>query len=180
MKKSVYGVGINDLKLSKNPLYKKWAAMLERCYSEKRQKQCPSYIGCTVCDEWLVFSCFKAWAENQDWQGKELDKDILSKGNKVYSPEKCVFVDYLANRFIEDCPAARGDCLLGVDFHKQSNKFRARCSNPFTGKREHLGFYDCQNNAHIAWKKRKHELACQLAEMQSNSDVANALRIRYI
>lgn len=103
----VYGVGVNDadymLKPTVNgrreccPFYQKWKSMLERCYSDKNFKKYPSYIGCTVCYEWLIFSKFKSWMENQDWKGKQLDKDIRVKGNKIYSPETCSFVSHAVN-----------------------------------------------------------------------------------
>ena len=189
MKKLVYGVGVNDANYSVNPrvngkrvacpFYSKWAGMLERCYSDKYQLRQPTYIGCTVCEEWLTFSNFKAWMEQQDWQGKELDKDILKPGNKVYRPDVCVFVDSIVNTFTITCGASRGQYPLGVCIRKLEKKFNAQCRNPFTKKREHLGSFTCQDEAHQAWKKRKHELSCQLADLQDNSVIAAALRVMY-
>ena len=66
-----------------------------------------------------------------------------------------------------------------VCFHKRVKKFSATIGNPFTKKQEHLGYFTCPNEAHQAWKKRKHELACQLADIQTDQRVAEALRIRY-
>ena len=118
--------------------------------------------------------------EKQDWQGKQLDKDILCVGNKIYSPETCAFVDITTNHFTTDRKSGRGNWPLGVDLHSASTKFRAQCSNRILGYSEHLGYFDCPNKAHLAWKRRKHELACQLADLQSDSRVAAALRIRYL
>lgn len=91
-KKLVCGVGVNDASYAVNPLingkqvmcwiYKKWKSMIHRCYDSKIQARQPAYIGCSVCEEWLTFSNFKLWMEAQDWQGKELDKDILTAGSK--------------------------------------------------------------------------------------------------
>lgn len=101
-RKPVYGHGVNDAdyvtcstvngKRVMCPIYRSWTNMLERCYGEKYQERRPTYIGCTVCNEWLTFSVFKSWMVTQDWTGKELDKDIRIKGNKTYSPETCCFV----------------------------------------------------------------------------------------
>ena len=72
--------------------YKTWIGMLERCYSEKCHKKFPSYIDCTVCKEWLNYQNFAAWFDGHYINGFELDKDIISDGNKVYCPEFCKFV----------------------------------------------------------------------------------------
>ena len=154
--------------------------MLERCFCRKFKERKPTYIGCYVCDDWLVFSNFRSWMEQQDWQGKHLDKDILVVGNKVYSPDTCVFIDAKVNTFPEDHGSARGDYPLGVCLVKTNGNFRAKCRNPFTKKTEHLGYFNCPEKAHLAWKKRKHELACMLADDQPDLRVANALRTRYL
>lgn len=74
------------------PYYQTWKDMIKRCYSTKCQEKFPTYKGCSVSADWHTFSNFKAWMEKQNWEGKQLDKDILIEGNKVYSPETCVFV----------------------------------------------------------------------------------------
>lgn len=188
-KKLVFGVGVNDADYAVNPrlygkrvtcpFYRSWVDMLMRCYSEKFQAKRHTYIGCTVCEEWLTFSNFKSWMQQQDWNGKELDKDLLVKGNKVYSPGTCVFVDKATNLFIGDNRASRGEWPIGVYLNNQAMKIGARCSNPFSGKREHLGYFKCPSQAHLAWKKRKHELALRLADLQTNEKLADALRTRY-
>ena len=189
-KKLVYGVGINDVdyavqpvvdgKQVKCPCYVTWKEMLRRCYDHKWQERNPAYKGCSVHPEWLSFVNFRKWVLTQDWEGKQLDKDLLLKGNKVYSPSTCVFVDNMTNTFTNDQVRSRGDYPLGVSFHKSLGKFAAMCRNPFTKKREHLGVFHCPNQAHLAWKARKHELACQLANLQTDPRVAEALRTRYI
>lgn len=187
--KLVRGVGANDAdypvystvsgKRVICTFYATWNGMLQRCYDANYQAVQPTYIGCTVCDEWLKFSNFKAWMETQSWQGKALDKDLLVRGNKIYSPDTCVFVDSATNNFTAGRAAARGEWPIGVHFFKRAGKFMAMCSNPFTRKREHLGYFNCPEQAHQAWSKRKHELALQVADIQTDERVANALRLRY-
>lgn len=153
--------------------------MLTRCYSTKFQERYPTYIGCTVAENWLTFSSFKAWMETQDWEGLQLDKDLLFEGNKVYSPETCVFISPMVNTFTNDRAAKRGEWLIGVVLHKPAGKFRAHCRNPLTGKKEYLGYFDCELEAHGAWRKRKLELAHELAAIQTDPRVAKALIDRY-
>lgn len=88
--KLVYGVGINDCPKGEtkgNKIYKTWAGMLKRCYSDAYHIERPTYKDCKVCGEWLTYSNFAEWAKTQDYEGKQLDKDIITPGNKIYCPE---------------------------------------------------------------------------------------------
>lgn len=161
------------------PFYKTWVGMLVRCYSAKAKARSPTYADCTVCREWLSFSVFRSWMLDQEWEGKQLDKDLLGAGIKHYSAATCVFVSGRINTFITDCSASRGKFPIGVCLHKSKGKFMAACKNPFTGKTEYLGLFVCPSAAHEAWRQRKHELACQYADQQTDQRVANALRVRY-
>lgn len=162
------------------PFYRVWRNMLIRCYSDSFLKKQPTYKGCIVCDEWLTFSNFKNWMEKQDWEGKQLDKDLLFEGNKIYSPETCIFVESKINKFTTDHRAARGEYPIGVCWYAHINKFSARCGNPFTGKQEHLGVFDNPLDAHHLWKKRKHEIACRLAEICDDVRLSEVLRTKYL
>ena len=189
MTRLIHGFGINDADYTVRTVingkaafckaYSIWSDMIKRCYSIKYHEGKPSYIECSVCDEWKYFSAFADWLKNQDYEGKCLDKDILHPSNKLYSPEKCVFVSKELNNFTTDRLLHRGKYMLGVSYHKATSKFSAMCSNPFTNKKEWLGLFDSEAKAHLAWKKRKHELACKLADLQADRRVAEALRLRY-
>ena len=159
--------------------YQTWVDMLKRCYSEKFQERNKTYIGCTVSEDWLTFSVFKGWMEKQNFEGLHLDKDLLFEGNKVYSPETCVFVTQTVNNFANDHGAMRGEWKIGVTWNKAKGKFQSQCSNPFTKKRGHLGYFDCEQEAHQAWLSRKLELAYELAAIQTDERVAEALTERY-
>lgn len=186
----VAGVGINDAeykvanrvngRLVLCPIYAVWSGMIRRCYDTKSHKRRPNYSMCSVSEEWLTFSKFKSWMEKQDCEGKHLDKDILIVGNKVYSADACVFVDAMTNGFILERGNDRGEWPIGVHWCSDEKTFKAQCNNPFTKKRECVGRFSCPNIAHKAWRKRKHELACQLADLQTDARVAEALRNRYI
>lgn len=188
--KIIFGLGVNDADYAVKPVvngrrvwcifYRAWYDMLTRCYSNKLHDIRPTYIDCSVINEWLYFSNFKNWMEKQDFKGKHLDKDLLFVGNKAYSPETCVFVDAITNTFTNENASVRGEWPTGVSFNKRDRKFQSHCQNTFTKKRENLGYFSCPNQAHLAWKKRKHEHALQLADLQTDTRVANALRTKYL
>ena len=161
------------------PFYRTWENMLKRCYSDKFQERNPTYKGCSVSEEWERFSNFRGWMVLQDWEGKDLDKDLLFEGNKVYSVDTCVFVSRMVNSFTIDCGAVRGEWMIGVYWNKRANKFKSQCSNPFTKEREYLGYFTCELEAHEAWLERKLELAHLLAAEQTDERVAKALIERY-
>ena len=199
MVRLVYGVGINDAdyvvnimeylgyvdgkrkqrKVWRCPYYTVWSSMIERCYSSKFGERNPTYKDCIVCDEWLLFSNFKSWMETQDWEGKELDKDILIPENRVYSPYAGVFISPRVNTFVNEKASKRGEWPIGVCWHAETQKFMARCRNPFSKNSEYLGVYLCPDEAHQAWLKRKLELAKLLAAEQDDPRVAKALVERY-
>ena len=89
----------------------------------------------------------------QDCEGKHLDKDILFEGNKVYSPDTCVFVDGVVNTFLNDCAATRGEWPLGVCWNERAKKFQSQCCNPFTKNREYIGLFCCPNKPTLLGKQ---------------------------
>ena len=199
MNKLVYGVGVNDLgyrtlvgeELPKDggrrvrntvflcKYYAVWRDMLTRCYSKNFLESNPSYIGTSVCSEWLSATEFRKWMEKQDWQGKSLDKDIIVPRSKLYSPNTCAFVLEATNLFVIARDASRGDYPIGVSLHKRTGKYQAQCGNHFTGKYESLGYFLTPEEAHEAWRKRKHDLAQRVADTESDPRVVEALRKRY-
>ena len=194
MKKLIYGVAINDadytvtkskdingksVKTWRCDYYYTWLNVLKRCLSESFKRKNEAYKDCSICDEWLVFSKFKSWMEKQDWEGNHLDKDLLSSGSKVYSPETCLFVSGQVNSFVKINSYKNSDLPIGVSFHKQRGKYRA--SVVTNKKQEHLGLFDNPEDAHEAWRARKLELAIELAnsELVTDDRVRKALIARY-
>ena len=187
-RKLVYGVGLNDSatptstvengKRIQHKTYQIWKEMLGRCYSNRLQSKYPSYIGCSVCHDWLKFSNFRIWMESQKWQGNQIDKDLIFTGNKVYSPETCVFISGALNAFLVVGPQSNG-LPTGVSWDKQANKYVSHCRNPFSRKDENLGHFECKDMAHAAWRARKHQHAKTYATMQDDRRVADALMAKY-
>ena len=92
--------------LEKQKLCALWNNMYTRCYSNKYHEKSPQYTDCSICDEWLDDKqVFYDWvAENYYTFGYEqidLDKDILVKGNKIYSPDVCIFAPHSINTYFE-------------------------------------------------------------------------------
>jgi hypothetical protein len=134
LRPSVFGVGYlgyKDIYCSKEAS-SRWARVLERCYSEKFKLAHPSYEGCSVADDWLNLSVFAEWFTNNPYnrQGWEIDKDILVKGNKVYSPETCVFVPACINTLLLGNQVSRGEYPIGVCAYPMKSgiiRYRAQC-----------------------------------------------------
>ena len=121
---NVYGVGYLggnlELKTSYNGkkclIYHTWLRMLERCYSKKLHERFPSYIGCEVSDYFKNFSNFYEWCQNQtgfNCDDYELDKDLLIKGNKLYSEDTCVFIPKFLNSLLLTNKRIRGWAFIG-------------------------------------------------------------------
>lgn len=183
MNKLVQGVGINDVgcvtkptvdgKQQMCPFYRAWSNMLKRCYSERLQAKYPTYIGCMVCEEWHSFMTFRSWMIQQDWQGKDLDKDLLIAGNKIYSPETCIFVSSQINSLLNDHGAARGEFPIGVDWYVRDQKFRAQCR--INGKQKYLGYFTDPYAAHRAWQQFKIKVIHEATAYQADAQLVAAL-----
>lgn len=158
-KKPVFGVGINDVDLCPPNIYWRWNKMLQRCYSPKRQSKNPTYIGCSVCDEWLYLSNYKKWFEDNYVEGFEIDKDILVKGNKVYSPDTCCFVPQEINGVFGNKP--KGAYARGIGSFRCGKYIAAIHIN---GKRLHLGSFSTKEEAIAAYNNAKEKHVKELAE----------------
>jgi hypothetical protein len=127
-----YGMGKYQHSIDSNPskAYISWKHMITRCYDYKKLLENPTYKDCTVCDEWHNFQNFAEWYDDNYYEisGETmcLDKDILHKGNKIYSPETCIFVPNNINILFTKRQNNRGDYPIGVTYHK--NVYEARCS----------------------------------------------------
>lgn len=149
------------------PFYMRWYGIITRCYSKPFLVKNPAYKGCSVCEEWKIFSNFKAWMEKQDWVGKQIDKDLLVEGNKVYSPETCIFISETLNKTLVTRKLHRS--LLGLGVIKDKNCYAAQCQ----GKR--LGSYRTTLLAHKAWQKCKISSLEKLIELESDIRVIKGI-----
>ena len=175
--KSVYsigylGEGVHKTKINNkaSKTYVVWQHMLQRCYDKEFQKTNTTYKGCSVCEEWHNFQNFAEWFNKNYYTiGDEviaLDKDILIKDNKLYSPETCVFVPQRINSLFVKCNKIRGYLPIGVIYREKSKKYEARCSaNKFL---KHIGYYNTSKEAFNAYKQFKENYIKQVADEYKN------------
>ena len=191
-KRLVHGMGINDAdyciareikvlvdgvyknkQVDRCPYYFRWKSMLQRVYS-KGGKGVIGYENTSVTKEWLLFSNFKGWMVLQDWEGMQLDKDILCTGLKIYGPDTCVFVPNVINTFINDQEDKRGEYLLGaslrLNYKGTKLRFKADCHDPFGENSGHISNCSTEEEAHEAWRERKEGYALALVESYPNID----------
>ena len=163
------GIGKFTTVLNKRE-YKLWLAMLQRCYGTKSTNVRSSYKNVTVCNEWHNFQNFAEWCEAheffnaKDKQGKsyQLDKDILVKGDKTYSPETCCFVPREINNLLVKPLSHRKGSPTGVCLDKRRNLYAAQV-NCF-GRIKHLGYYKTSEHAFAVYKGSKEAHIKDVAE----------------
>ena len=180
-----YGVGINDAGYKTQdipagwfcPFFLTWRNMLRRVYHPAFIAQRPSYAGVSVCESWLTFSNFRSWMESHNWQGRQLDKDLLSPGNKEYAPDKCCFLTSAVNTFLCDRSLDRGDYPLGVYLRADTRKFSAQINRSV--KKFNLGSFSNPEDAHAAWLAAKIDEAERIALAEPNFAIAAALVSMY-
>ena len=159
------GVGIhtaNGCRYSRH-VYNKWKAMITRLYSEKSFMVRPTYKGCTVDKTWFNFQIFADWYKNQRFStcGYQLDKDVLVKGNRHYSPETCCLVPQEINTLMGRSLSCKGDFPIGVHRNKHSGRFVAQACGV---EGRYLGTYDTPELAFYAYKKEKESYVKEVAE----------------
>jgi hypothetical protein len=172
IRKPLYGIATNDAwyvtskivngKDTRCPAYRAWKNMLKRCYSSKSLQASPTYVDCTVCDEWMKFSNFAKWHEENYIEGYELDKDIKEKGSRVYSPETCLFVTRGVNTLLNDQQSRTGSYKTGVSLFKRDGNFKAQIA--IDRKQTHIGYFktpELARDAYIDAKNAEIKRKCE-------------------
>lgn len=176
----VAGVGINDsdyqvMVYEDNkvvwtcPFYLLWRGMITRCYTNNK-----TYDNVTVCEEWHIFSNFKEWMQSQDWEGKHLDKDIMSILNgspKQYNPSNCLFVPAEVNSFFTKYK--NKEFVTGANWCNHARKYRAKGYRK--GRHYFLGLFNNPESAHKAWQEWKINILRDIRDGQECVKVKDAL-----
>ena len=190
--KLVCGVGVNDADYQttitesidgkqvivwKCPIYYTWLNMLYRCYRSSKERF-PTYVSCSVVKEWHYFMTFKAWMDRQDWEGKELDKDILFPDNKIYGPDTCVFVDKAVNLFMSEKLNTGRELPCGV-YKTPNGNYTAKCHDTENKKQKVVGTYPTVEEAYKEFLIEKGKNAKFLASLQPDDRIAKAILNKY-
>ena len=140
--------------------YKIYYQMIRRCYDPKHQEKYPTYKGCTVEDYLLNFQNMGKWIDENYYEvpgeKMQLDKDILCKGNKVYSRESCIFVPQRINLLFVKCDKVRGKDPIGV-YQLPSGNYQVTCNNAY-GEQLYLGTYSTEEQACQVYKQYKEKV----------------------
>lgn len=169
-----YGVGfIGDgpYKVTEKGLrtkaYTAWGSMLLRCYDEKFHLTNPTYAICSVDPAWFNYQNFAEWFYKKYQDGYQLDKDILLKGNKVYSEKNCCLVPKFINCILSARGNDRGTLPIGIIYHKAAKKFVAQIN--IRGARKHLGSYNTVFEAFASYKTAKEVYIKAVAKEYKNN-----------
>ena len=173
MTKLVYGVGINERKYptkvngKKLKEYDVWKNLLKRCYCPMLQKERPTYIGCSASENFKSYSYFYQWCQDQVGFGQEgyhLDKDVLLRGNRIYSENTCVFLPSELNALLTARKNCRGVFPIGVSAYY--SKFKAKCCTDKSS--DFLGIFNNLEEAFQAYKQAKEAYIKSQAEKWKN------------
>ena len=155
--------------------YDTWHSMMSRCYNTKLHIKYSAYKDCSVCDEWLNFQEYGKWFSKNYYEipGEKmcLDKDILIKGNKIYSPNTCVFVPEKINILFTKHDTKHGNYPIGVIWHERDKVFEVRCNIQEDGaiKRKYLGRFNNAEEAFSIYKRVKEQHIKDIANLYKES-----------
>lgn len=173
--KLVRGIGVNDAegivseKGKACKAYILWSGMLLRC-TKAWWLRYPTYNDVTCSENFKSYTYFCKWCDEQIGENEkdengtswQLDKDLLVRGNKLYSEDTCCFVPRRINSLLVKSDKLRGDCLIGTYYNNFSKKYLAQCNNG-TGKQKYLGSFNTPQEAFQAYKTYKEALIKEVA-----------------
>lgn len=171
-RKLVHGVGFNDqTHVAKQEdgtyakSYRLWTKMLGRCYSPSIHKDFPTYIACEVSENFKSYTFFKEWCDKQVGYDEfddcgaafQLDKDILVKGNKVYSEDTCCFVPKRVNNLLVTSKTRRGEHPVGCHVAVGGKKYLVHITDD-KKTRTYLGGFATAIEAFSVYKNAKEKI----------------------
>lgn len=163
---NLYGIAIVDTIDANSPenrkAYRTWTDMLSRCYNPTMLNRFPTYNDVSVSEEWHTFSNFNKWFNENFIEGYDLDKDLLVKGNKIYSAETCCFIPHKINCTINRCQRSRGSLPIGVHYDKARKKYISALKCGMVTK--FIGRFNTPLEAFNAYKTAKEKYIKELAE----------------
>ena len=136
-----------------------WIGMIDRCYNENIREKYKAYSDCLICDEWQCYQNFRRWYDKEFYNvGTErmhIDKDILYKNNRVYSPNTCLLVPQRINMLFMHKPNKYGlpNGIQPTDSGKYYSKYNGKT----------IGTFDTVEEAAIAHDKEKKKAVIEVA-----------------
>lgn len=150
------------------PAFAAWKDMITRACSEKFKSRTPSYVGVSVCREWLMFSGFVDWWRSNQVDGWQLDKDLLTDSSE-YSDKSCIFIPQWLNKFTTGVASCRGRFYPGVSFDMRSGRYTSKCRDLRRKNAVYTGSFTDPLDAWCAWMDFKlsllGEMRCELDEI---------------
>lgn len=129
-----------------------WYGILQRTLKASKDFKLkhPAYNECEICDEWMDFAVFNKWFEAHYIEGFQIDKDLLSHGNKIYSPSTCVFLPQEINNTLSK--ERKTERFLPVGVWKHKDMFTSTCN------KKYIGLFKTVKEAREAYltEKKKH------------------------
>lgn len=169
------GYGDQDKGDFKKPL-DVWVRMLQRSYCDKFHIKNPSYRDITVCPEWHNFQVFAKWFKENYVEGWQLDKDIICKECKIYSPETCCFVPREINNLFTLRDRKRGGTLIGITktvgglYQVQLNRGKGQ---------DFLGSFKTEEEGFLVYKKGKEKYIKEVADRWKDQIDKRAYKAMY-
>ena len=180
---TIYGIGYTGIgeysATNYLNIYKIWHSLLRRCYDIDFQKNHSTYMGCTVAKRWHNFQNFCEDYINMigygiyDWQ---IDKDIIFKGNKLYSRKRCFLIPRHINSLLTKRDACRGDCCIGVTLDKYNANYPYKAHCCVNGKVTTVGLFKTENEAFAAYKSFKEKEIKRVAKLYKNQIAPQAYK----
>lgn len=157
--------------------FRAWFNILTRCYDKTCNEKHPTYKECIICDEWKYYWNFYEWVHKQSnynqWKYGQfwaVDKDIIKKHNKLYSPDTCCLVSKDVNNLFLKSNSIRGKFPIGVTWRKDECMFEAQCNNPFLNKYVTIGIYNTVIDAFNAYKEYKENIIKKMAQQEYSKE----------
>ena len=171
--KSVCGVGFigeGEFKTAtarkNNKMYECWRGILRRVHDKQMLDRCPTYRDVTICEEWYNFQNFAKWYEENyyevEGQMMHLDKDILVRGNRIYSPDTCIFVPRDINVVVITYNKKKSKLPVGVSMCSDNIGYVATCNND--SGNHYLGYFKTVYEASNTYKEHKRKTVIKMAE----------------
>lgn len=170
--KSVLGIGFlgEGEYNSKDRSYDHWKAMLHRCYNNEGKEKLKTYQDVIVCEEWHNFQNFARWYNENIWNENftVLDKDILIRDNKTYSPDTCILVDKDINSLLLRRQNDRGSFPIGVTKDSRSEFSGYTATLTCEGVEKRLGTFRTMEEAFEKYKTEKEKHIKKIATKYKN------------